>query len=161
MRKPQNILVAAMLIMNVLIIAFPISDFDVEAGTPDDGVDGLQYIEGDWVVNGTETYTDEIIVLNGSLIINSGGSLTLRHVTLAMNCTVADNQYNIIVNSGGSLTITDIDGDPSTVNDFSNITDSPFDTDNSSLDYDFHYTIFVYEGASFSIHNYIHTEPLP
>lgn len=153
MRKPQNILVAAMLFMNVLLIAFPISDFNVEAGTPDDGVDGLQYIEGDWIVNGTESYTDEIIVLNGSLIINSGGSLTLKHVTLAMNCTVADNQYNIIVNGGGSLTITDIDGDPSTVNDFSNITDSPFDTDNGSSEYDFHYSILVYDGASFSIHN--------
>ncbi|UCE38329.1 MAG: right-handed parallel beta-helix repeat-containing protein [Thermoplasmata archaeon] len=153
MRKIVYLIVASMLIFNVMQIVLPFNNGNVSAGTPDDGVDGLQYIEGDWIVNGTETYTDEIIVLNGSLIINSGGSLTLRHVTLAMNCTIADHQYNIIVDDGGSLTITDIDGNPATVNDFSNITDSPFDTDNGSLDHDFHYSIVVYDGASFSIHN--------
>ncbi len=57
---------------------------------------------GDWVVTGTESYHDEVIVLNGNLIIAYGGNLTFRKVTLKMNCTY-NGQYNITVNPGGKF----------------------------------------------------------
>jgi parallel beta-helix repeat protein len=126
----------------------------VSAGTPDDGVDGTQYVDGDWYVNDTQSYTDENIILSGNLIINSGGHLTLNHVILAMNCTF-DGEYGIEVKDGGTLIITDIDCDPATVNDFSNLTDSPFDTDNGSFDFDFEYAFMAYPGSSLTITNSI------
>jgi parallel beta-helix repeat protein len=130
----------------------PFSESNVSAGTPDDGIDGLQYVDGDWIVNGTESYSNEEIILTGNLTINSGGHLTLRHVTLAMNSTTEDGQFDIEVLDGGTLIITDIDGNPATTNDFSNITDSPFDVDDGT-NTDYQYAIRVYDGASFSLTN--------
>ncbi|MDH5783685.1 MAG: right-handed parallel beta-helix repeat-containing protein, partial [Candidatus Bathyarchaeota archaeon] len=57
---------------------------------------------GDWVVAGAESYYDEVIVLNGNLIVRSSGNLTFRKVTLKMNCTYS-GQYNITVESGGKF----------------------------------------------------------
>lgn len=57
---------------------------------------------GDWVVTGTESYYDEVIVLNGNLIVEDGGNLTFRKVTLKMNCTY-NGQYDITVMPGGSF----------------------------------------------------------
>jgi len=56
-------------------------------------------VSGDWIVTGTESYYDEVIVLNGNLFVTPGGNLTFRKVTLIMNCTY-DGQYNITVNEG-------------------------------------------------------------
>lgn len=59
---------------------------------------------GDWIV-GNETHVwNEAIVLNGNLIINSTGNLTLNNITLKMNCTT-DGEYHIEVQSGGALYI--------------------------------------------------------
>ncbi|MEX2703452.1 MAG: hypothetical protein Q6368_010375 [Candidatus Baldrarchaeota archaeon] len=61
---------------------------------------------GDWIIT-NETYVyDETIVLNGSIVVESGGKLTLENVTLKFNCTF-DGQFNITVKSGGFLNITD------------------------------------------------------
>lgn len=57
---------------------------------------------GDWFVTETESYYDEVIVLNGNLVVESGGNLTFRKVTLKMNCTYS-GQYNIRVASGGQF----------------------------------------------------------
>ena len=57
---------------------------------------------GDWVIIGTETYYDQVIVLNGSLIIQAGGNMTFRRITLKMNCTYS-RQYNITVMPGGQF----------------------------------------------------------
>lgn len=57
---------------------------------------------GDWVVTGTESYYDEVFVLSGNLIVEDGGNLTFRKVTLKMNCTY-NGQYNITVKSGGKF----------------------------------------------------------
>lgn len=54
---------------------------------------------GDWIVTGTESYYDEVIVLNGNLFVLPGGNLTFRKVTLIMNCT-HNGQYNISVDEG-------------------------------------------------------------
>jgi parallel beta-helix repeat protein len=70
---------------------------------------------GDWVVTGTESYYDQVFVLNGNLIVEAGGNLTFRKVTLKMNCAY-DGQYNITVKGGkfyvleGSI-ITSVDPD--------------------------------------------------
>ena len=158
MKKINHLLVFVMLILGLIQITVPLNNINTSASIPpppDDGVNGayVQYIEGYWSVDDTQSYTDEIIVLNGSLSIQSGGSLTLKNVTLAINCTSVDGQYMIVVMSGGSLIITDGDNDPKTTQDASNITDSPFDTDNDTKDYDFEYTFRVYNGGFFSLNN--------
>ena len=155
MRKIIHIAIVSMLVLSILPNIMSFVDDTVNAGLPPppkDSVNGLQYVDGDWIVNGTESYTNEEIVLTGNLTIQSGGHLTLRHVRLALNCTTEDGQFDIEVLNGGTLIITDIDSDPSTVNDFSNITDSPFDVDDGT-NTDYEYAIRVYEGASFSLTN--------
>jgi parallel beta-helix repeat protein len=58
---------------------------------------------GDWIVNGIEVYSNhEVFVLNGNLIVENGGNLTLKGVTLKMNCTY-DGQYSITVETGGAF----------------------------------------------------------
>ncbi|MDH5780645.1 MAG: Ig-like domain-containing protein, partial [Candidatus Bathyarchaeota archaeon] len=51
---------------------------------------------------GTESYYDEVIVLNGNLFVSPSGNLTFRKVTLKMNCT-HNGQYNIMVQPGGKF----------------------------------------------------------
>lgn len=41
---------------------------------------------GDWGVTGTESYYDEVIVLNGNLVVENDGNSTFGKVTLEMNC---------------------------------------------------------------------------
>jgi parallel beta-helix repeat protein len=58
---------------------------------------------GDWIVIGVEVYSNhEVFVLNGNLVVESGGNLTLKGVTLEMNCAY-DGQYNITVETGGAF----------------------------------------------------------
>jgi len=61
---------------------------------------------GDWIVTGTESYSDQTIVLDGNLIVENGGNLTFRKVTLKMNCTY-DAQYRIEVMPGGKFYVLD------------------------------------------------------
>jgi len=63
-------------------------------------------LSGDWVVTGTESYYDTVVVLNGNLIVEDGGNLTFRKVTLEMNCAY-DGQCNIEVRSGGRFYVLD------------------------------------------------------
>jgi len=67
---------------------------------------GDSHLNGDWVVTGTESYHDEVFVLNGNLIVEDGGNLTFSKVTLKMNCTY-DGQYNVTVKHGGSFYVLD------------------------------------------------------
>ncbi|UCE73572.1 MAG: right-handed parallel beta-helix repeat-containing protein [Methanomassiliicoccales archaeon] len=154
MRKPILFLIVVMLVMGYVQIDVPWNNSNVEAGTPDDLVDGLQYIQGDWIVSTPESYTDEIIVLSGNLTIEPTGSLTLRNVTVAINCTTENGTYTIEVMGGGSLDISDGDDNPATTLDRSNITDSPFDDDDGGSG-DFRTAIKVNSGASLSIENTI------
>ena len=57
----------------------------------------------DWIIDQDTTAQDEVIVLNGSIVINGPYNLTLRNVTLKFNCSTSHGQYNLTVNSGGAL----------------------------------------------------------
>ena len=58
----------------------------------------------DWVVTGTQVVENDAIALNGNLIVENGGNLTLRAVTLTMNNSY-NGEYGIRVKSGGAITI--------------------------------------------------------
>jgi parallel beta-helix repeat protein len=59
---------------------------------------------GDWIVTGLETVENQIITLNGNLIIENGGNLTLSGITLTMDNDY-DGEYGIRVKSGSTITI--------------------------------------------------------
>ena len=58
----------------------------------------------DWVVTGTQVVENDTIALNGNLIVENGGDLTLRAVTLTMNNSY-NGEYGIRIKSGGAITI--------------------------------------------------------
>jgi hypothetical protein len=86
------------------------------------GEDATPPSAGNWVIDSPgNVVINEIIILNGSLIIQNSGSLTFKNVTLLMNCPV-NGTYNIDVETGGEFLIYDLDNDPLTINDSSKIT---------------------------------------
>lgn len=104
------------MVLVLLIAVLTLMAGSAAAGTPDDGVDGVQYIEGDWVVTGAESYTDEFIVLTGNLSVEGTGVLDLVNVTVSLNCTTT-GEFGIDVADNGSLSVADGDGDPATTED--------------------------------------------
>lgn len=87
---PLRIFVSSVLVMVFMLSSAPYKGILVFSSPPP---------SGDWIVTGTESYYDEVIVLNGNLNVMSSGNLTFRKVTLKMNCTY-DGQYNIAVEGG-------------------------------------------------------------
>ena len=144
--KRITIIICLLIILGTFImitINHELISFPVNAGSPpppDDIINGTQYIEGDWNVTTGMIYSDEIIILTGNLTISSGGNLTFNNVTLMMNCTYMDGEYNIEVQEGGTFNI--FNG--------SIITDSPFDVDNNSVS-DYEYMFWVRAGSNFSM----------
>ncbi|MGQ4891552.1 MAG: right-handed parallel beta-helix repeat-containing protein [Candidatus Njordarchaeia archaeon] len=59
---------------------------------------------GTWSISDVTTIENEIIIVNGSIQINSGGKLVLKNSIIYMNSQY-DGQYSISVLSGGNLTI--------------------------------------------------------
>ena len=115
----------AICIITVFALFFaPRKSFLVFSGPP---------ASGDWVVTGTESYYEEVIVLNGNLIVEYGGNLTFRKVTLKMNCTY-DGQFNIAVEHGGSFYV--LDGSVIT-----------------SVDSDYEHAFDIWEGSTFRMNN--------
>ena len=57
---------------------------------------------GDWIVNDTTAISGTPIVLNGNLIVQSAGMLTLTGVDLTINCNYP-GQYRIEIQPGGEL----------------------------------------------------------
>jgi parallel beta-helix repeat protein len=72
---------------------------------------------GDWTVGDTTVVTDQVVDLKGNLTVTSGGSLTLRNVTLRVHSGITGGIKGVYVRSGGSLIITDGDADPTTLDD--------------------------------------------
>jgi len=100
-------------------------------------------IWGNVTFSNTSVYSNMEIILNGNLTIASGGSLTLTNVTLRVNCT-ANGSNHIEVQSGGALYINDVDGNPDTRGDGTNIT---------ALDPSYRYLFWVQSGAVFQMNN--------
>jgi parallel beta-helix repeat protein len=61
-------------------------------------------MDGDWVITNETLVVNETIVMNGNLTIENGGNLTLRNVTLKMDCAENGN-YHIEVMGGGAMHI--------------------------------------------------------
>ncbi len=59
---------------------------------------------GTWVVSDTTLIQNMTLIINGSIVIASGGNLTLNGSTILMNCP-SDDAYNITVRDGGNLRI--------------------------------------------------------
>ncbi len=144
MRRTFTLFACSLLLASIFSIAsFPTN---VAAGSPpppNDGIDGLQYIDGEWNVNGVENYTNETIVLTGNLTVEFGGNLTFNNVTLIMNCTL-DGEFHIEVLSGGSFYIYDYDNNNVTTGDASNIT---------AYNTNFEYLFWVREGSNYTMKN--------
>ncbi|UCE73574.1 MAG: right-handed parallel beta-helix repeat-containing protein [Methanomassiliicoccales archaeon] len=97
---------------------------------------------GDWAVPDIQAYDNFTVQLNGSLIILPTGNLTFKHVDLILNCSYKA-EFGIDVRPGGQLFILDIDDDPETTYDRTNI--SALKTDNTFY--------FVVNGAKFEMKN--------
>jgi len=98
---------------------------------------------GDWTI-GKSTYAgNETIEMNGNLIVNNGGSLTLRNVILIFK-NPAPGEFGIEVNREGTLRILDLDDDPATEEDRSII--KPDDPKGQ-------FFFWVKEGAGFTMRN--------
>jgi len=111
---------------------------------------------GDWIISDDTVVTNETIVLDGNLTIESGGSLELINSTLKMNVSF-DGEYRIEVKNGGSLVVRDYDGDPATWTDASVITDGDFDDDSAPYgdddDNNARYRFWVRQTAALRIEN--------
>jgi parallel beta-helix repeat protein len=115
-------------------------------------IGGINYINGNWIVNTTENYEDSQFVLTGNLVIKSGGVLTFRNTTLYINSTLLNNPHGIKVKNGGIFQIWDSDNNNQTSDDRSKILDSPYDKDDLS-DLDYRYFFRVESGGKVDINN--------
>ena len=59
---------------------------------------------GDWNISDTTIVEDEVLVINGSIFVESSGALILKNSTIYMNLA-SNGQYWIEVLSGGNMTI--------------------------------------------------------
>ena len=73
---PSGFLVLYLSVMFFILLFAPYESVLVFSGPP---------VSGDWIITGTESYYDEVIVLNGNLFVWPGGNLTFRKVVLKMN----------------------------------------------------------------------------
>ncbi len=64
----------------------------------------VQYRWGDWIVTSTETVENVTVFLSGNIIVENGGSLTVRNVRLTMDCSY-EGEYGIFAHAGSSLSI--------------------------------------------------------
>ena len=116
MKKGKSIGLIIILLISTLALYAPSKSVEADGfgDYPPSGV-------GDWTIN-VDTYVgNETIILNGSLYIEPGATLTFRNVTLIMNCT-SDGEFQIEVKNGASFYILDLDNDNTTAWDASNIT---------------------------------------
>jgi len=60
--------------------------------------------EGNWTIDRSLDENNKIIEMNGDIIIEDGGDLTLNNVDLRMNCN-SDREFKIKIENGGELTL--------------------------------------------------------
>ena len=75
----------------------------------------------DWVIDSPITVKNRVMEMDANINVLDGGSLTLKNVTLAFNCSYND-EYQFVIHTGGAINILDGDSDPSTAADQSSIT---------------------------------------
>jgi hypothetical protein len=61
---------------------------------------------GDWVISSSQAYTDKNFIVNGSLIVQNNGRLTLVNTTIRMN-PGADGAFSVRIDKGGTLLVRD------------------------------------------------------
>ena len=83
-------------------VSFSARPAEYAGGARPQQVKSLNYTE----VTGSEVWANEVVVMNGNLVIKPGGSLTLVNTTVIMNCTY-ELEYEIEVKQGGLLNVTD------------------------------------------------------
>jgi hypothetical protein len=89
---------AAIVLTVLMVVPAGFVTWTADANPPPFGI-------GDWIVTGPEIVSDQSIVLDGNLLIYSGGVLTLSNTTLLVTCSSGAHQ--ITVYSGGTLNILD------------------------------------------------------
>jgi len=144
---------APLVVILMLVTSFaPLISNDV--GAVGGGGDYPYSGSGDWLIDSDTFVYNETVVVNGNLIIQNGGKLTLRDTTIKMN-VASDGEYYIEVQSGGELNILDWDDDPETRADRCVITDGDDDDDDAAYNTaDNHrFTMRVRNGATFVMKN--------
>ena len=79
---------------------------------------------GNWIVNSTVNCVGRAILMNANISVVSGGQLGLYGTVLWFNPS-RHGQYGIFVNGTGALGIYDLDNNPATTADASNLTNGP------------------------------------
>ncbi len=65
-------------------------------------------VSGDWIVTDTTTINNQIILMNGSIVITGSGSLTLTNTTIIFQGNtdaVPNGKYNLTVEENGELVV--------------------------------------------------------
>jgi hypothetical protein len=92
-----------LVVLGLLLTVWVVGPGAAQAPQGSSGIQTALSISGDWVVKTTESYTDTMISLNGSLTVEQGGDLTLNDVTLTIS-EPSDLGLGVIVDSQGTLT---------------------------------------------------------
>ncbi len=92
----------------LVLLLLPIIAFSVSFTSP---VSAVPPATGDWIITGTESLQNQVLLLNGSIVIQSGGRLELNNVTVIFmlgNNTASSGQFNITVMSDGELILNNV-----------------------------------------------------
>jgi hypothetical protein len=87
--------IAAAALAGLMILA--VLPLPASGGPPPFGI-------GDWTITGTEFLTDRALMLDGNLVIQNGGSLTISNSSLTVYCDYS-GEHGITVRAGGTLRI--------------------------------------------------------
>jgi len=90
-----------------------------------EGVNDLHIEFDDWVFTTQVQYSSRELELNGSLVVEAMGELTLENVTLVMNESEPIGSDMVEVRSGGKLILMDLDNDHLSTDDRTTVTVTP------------------------------------
>ncbi|MBN1539437.1 MAG: right-handed parallel beta-helix repeat-containing protein, partial [Candidatus Thermoplasmatota archaeon] len=104
----RTMAIVIILTIAVLLSLLPFETVLAEKNPPVPGGGGMYETPGDWVIeNGDDVVWEHaMVLLNGDLIVENGGRLSLDNVQLFFNCTV-NGEYGLTVMSGGYLSVVD------------------------------------------------------
>lgn len=140
----RTALITLLAMMALVIVATLVSADHPTNEDANNGGSGLSEWTGEWNVAAGDDleYANQTISLDGALIINNGGRLVLRNVTLVLHGEDLDPQEINVFD--GELVITDLDDNPDSTADGSLVmADDPL----------IHYYFQVYEEATVTLTN--------